>query len=321
MARKVRIEYAGAFYHVLNRGNYRSWIFEDEGMRKSFLRCLREVCEAKGWRLHAWVLMGNHYHLCVETPEPNLVEGMKWLQGTFANRFNRFRKVNGHVFQGRYKAILLDEDAVGAVCHYIHLNPVRAGLVEAHSLETYVDGSFHQLWNPRRRWAFQDFEVLLESTGSLADSPKGRRLYRDYLEWLSEEEPERKRLGFENMSRGWAKGTKEFKKAVSEDLNDEDLQKVVEAEASEMREPRWERVLEELLEYLGKSRSELEGARKCEDWKVCIARRLREKHLVPYVWIAENLHMGAVSTVQSQVSLNRKRFRDSDSRGIDLKHE
>jgi len=316
MARKVRIEYAGAYYHILNRGNYRSWIFEDEGVRKSFLKCLREVCEAKGWRLHAWVLMGNHYHLCVETPEPNLVEGMKWLQGTFANRFNRFRKMNGHVFQGRYKAILLDGDAVGAVCHYIHLNPVRAGLVKAESLETYADGSFHQLWNPRRRWPFQEFEVLLESTGALADTPKGRRSYRDYLEWLSEEEPERKRLGFESMSRGWAKGTKEFKKAVSEDLKDEDLRKVVEAEASEMREPRWERILGELLEELGKSRSDLEGVRKGEDWKVSIARLLREKYLVPYAWIAENLSMGAVSSVQSQVSLNRKKFRDSDSNGM-----
>jgi REP element-mobilizing transposase RayT len=127
MARKVRIEYAGACYHVINRGNYRSWIFDSEGARKSFLKCLREASEAMGWRLRAWVLMGNHYHLCIQTPEGNLVQGMRWLQSTFANRFNRFRKESGHVFQGRYKAILLDEDAAGAVCHYIHLNPVRVG--------------------------------------------------------------------------------------------------------------------------------------------------------------------------------------------------
>ena len=98
MARKVRVEYAGAFYHVINRGNYRSWIFETEGARKSFLKCLTEVCESKGWRIHAWCLMSNHYHLLIETPEPNLVMGMRWLQSTFANRFNRYRKENGHVF-------------------------------------------------------------------------------------------------------------------------------------------------------------------------------------------------------------------------------
>jgi len=246
--------------------------------------------------------MGNHYHLCVETPEPNLVEGMKWLQGTFANRFNRFRKMNGHVFQGRYKAILLDWDAVAAVCHYIHLNPVRSGLVEAESLQTYEQGSFHQLWNRRKRWSFQEFGMLLESTGSLADSPKGRKLYRDYLEWLSEEEPERQRLGFESMSRGWAKGTKEFKKAVVEDLRDEDLRKVVEAEAAEMREPRWQRALGEMLDELGKGDFELEAAR-----------------MVPYAWIAENLRMGAVSSVQSQVSLNRKKFKEGKAHWSILK--
>jgi REP element-mobilizing transposase RayT len=98
MARKTRIAYPGAYYHVINRGNYRSWIFESLGARVSFLECLSQTCESMGWRLHGWCLMGNHYHLCIETPSPNLVEGMKWLQSTFANRFNRFRKSNGHVF-------------------------------------------------------------------------------------------------------------------------------------------------------------------------------------------------------------------------------
>jgi len=88
----------------------------DGRARQSFLTCLEEACSSMDWRLYAWCLMGNHYHLCIETPHPNLVEGMRWLQSTFANRFNRFRKSNGHVFQGRYKAILLDGDAVGAVC-------------------------------------------------------------------------------------------------------------------------------------------------------------------------------------------------------------
>jgi len=92
MARKTRIEYEGACYHVINRGNYRSWIFESVGARQSFLACLEEACATMGWRLHAWCLMGNHYHLCLETPHPNLVEGMRWLQSAFANCFNRYRK-------------------------------------------------------------------------------------------------------------------------------------------------------------------------------------------------------------------------------------
>jgi putative transposase len=231
---------------------------------------------------------------------------MRWLQSTFSNRFNRFRKENGHVFQGRYKAILLEGDAVGPVCHYIHLNPVRAGLVAAERLEAYGDSGFHQLWYPRKRWSFQECGSGLEAAGGLADTPKGRSLYRDYLGWLAEEEPERKRLGFEKMSRGWAIGTKAFKKAVSEDLEDEELRKVVEAEAWEIREPRWERSLAHGLAQLGRDESQLREGRKGEVWKVALARWLRETHQVPNGWIANRLSMGTRDGVSSLISRHRK---------------
>ena len=172
------------------------------------------------------------------------------MQSTFANRFNRYHHANGHVFQGRYKAILLDGDALGAVCHYIHLNPVRAGLVEASSLKQYEDSSFSHLWYPSRRSAFESPELALEFAGGLSDSRVGRRKYREYLDWLAQSEGERKRMGFERMSRGWVKGTKDFKRAVLDDLNDEQIQRVVEAEASQMREPRWERTLREALRVI-----------------------------------------------------------------------
>src|SRR5688572_16507787 len=105
MARKLRLEFAGACYHVINRGNYRRDLFKDEGAAASFQSCLFEACTRFRWRLHAFVIMRNHYHLAVETPEPNLSEGMKWLQGTWAARFNRFRSESGRPFQGRYKAL------------------------------------------------------------------------------------------------------------------------------------------------------------------------------------------------------------------------
>ena len=104
MARKLRLEFAGACYHVINRGNYRRELFGDDGTRDAFQRCLFEACERFEWRLHAFVIMRNHFHLAAQTPEPNLSEGMKWLQGTWAARFNRFRRENGRPFQGRYKA-------------------------------------------------------------------------------------------------------------------------------------------------------------------------------------------------------------------------
>lgn len=305
MPRKVRIEYAGAIYHLINRGNYRSFIFETEGARKSFLGCLDEACRSMQWRLYAWCLMGNHYHLCLQTHEPNLVEGMRWLQSTFANRFNRFRKVNGHVFQGRYKAILLDADALGAVCHYIHLNPVRAGVVQAPMLQSYADSSFARLWYPSRRAGYESPEVALDYAGGLTDSPAGRRKYRDYLGYLSDNKGEQDALGFETMTKGWIKGGKDFKKTVLNELGDEQIRKVAESEAKELREPQWERALEEALSVLGRNRTELTAGRKGEPWKISLARYQREKHLTPYRWIARNLNMGAPSYVQSLVSRHR----------------
>ncbi len=280
-------------------------IFESEGARKSFLNCLAEVCVAQGWRLHAWVLMSNHYHLCLETPKANLVEGMKWLQSTFANRFNRYRKANGHVFQGRYKAILLEGKAVGPVIHYIHLNPVRAGLVTAVELQQYTESSFHPLWYPSKRWPFLMVDMALKEAGGLPDTPKGRRHYREYLAWLSEDDAERKHLEFETMCRGWVKGGKEFRKAVLDDLKEDVYLKVVEAEAEELREPLWERRLKEGLEVLGKSEAELMSARKGCDWKVALARHLRERSLTPNRWLAARLNMGTPKSVSSRVSFHR----------------
>jgi REP element-mobilizing transposase RayT len=97
MARKRRLEFPGACYHVINRGNYRTHIFQSEGAKAAFEVCLFEACAKSGWVLHAFVLMSNHYHLALETPEGNLVAGMHWLQATFANRFNQLRGVTGRV--------------------------------------------------------------------------------------------------------------------------------------------------------------------------------------------------------------------------------
>ena len=319
MARKVRIEYENAYYHVINRGNYRSWIFETEGARKSFLECLTLTAEAKGWRVHAWCLMSNHYHLLIQTPDANLVEGMKWLQSTFANRFNRYRHAHGHVFQGRYKSILLDSDGIGPVAHYIHLNPVRAGLVEAKCLETYQASSFNQLWYPSKRWSFMDFECCLEAAGGLQDTRAGKHSYRDYLVWLSADDEACRDLGFETMSRGWAKGTKAFKKAVLDDQQDVLRGRIVESEAAEMREPRWERNLAYGLAALGRHADELETSKKGERWKVALARYLRERLLVPNAWLAERLQMGTSNSVSSRVSRYRRESGSSDDEWNTLK--
>jgi REP element-mobilizing transposase RayT len=131
MARPLRIEYAGALYHVTSRGDRQEAIFEDDQERAAFLNILGEVVSRFLWRCHAYCLMGNHYHLMIETPEANLTKGMRQLNGVFTQWSNRRHKRSGHLFQGRYKAILVDRDSYFLeLARYIVLNPVRAAMVK-----------------------------------------------------------------------------------------------------------------------------------------------------------------------------------------------
>ncbi|MBI4660250.1 MAG: transposase, partial [Verrucomicrobia bacterium] len=106
MPRPLRVEFAGAIYHLMNRGDRREPIFLDDDDRQTFLNTLGEACEKTGWQVHAYCLMSNHFHLVAETPQPNLVAGMKWLLGTYSGRFNRRHQYFGHLFSGRYKSVV-----------------------------------------------------------------------------------------------------------------------------------------------------------------------------------------------------------------------
>jgi putative transposase len=113
MARKLRVEYPGAIYHVMNRGDRREPIFRDEEDRRRFITTLGEACAKTGWQVHALCLMHNHFHLVVETPRANLVAGMRWFLGTCTGRFNRRHRLFGHLFSGRYKALIVDGSGNG----------------------------------------------------------------------------------------------------------------------------------------------------------------------------------------------------------------
>ena len=131
MARALRIEYPGAFYHVMHRGNAGSDIFQSERDRERFLEYLGKAVERYGLRIHTYCLMTNHYHLLIETPEPNLSQAIKWINVSYSAYFNRKQRRSGHLFQGRYKAILVDADEyLLHLSRYIHLNPIRARMVE-----------------------------------------------------------------------------------------------------------------------------------------------------------------------------------------------
>lgn len=132
MARPLRLEFAGALYHVTARGNRRELIFEDNEDHQKFLLLLDEVCNTYNWVCHAYCLMGNHYHLMIETPDANLSRGMRQLNGVYTQSFNRKHNRVGHVFQGRYKAILVEKQSyLLELARYIVLNPVRSQMVRS----------------------------------------------------------------------------------------------------------------------------------------------------------------------------------------------
>jgi putative transposase len=131
MARPLRVEYPGAVYHVTTRGNARNKIFSDDQDRLGFLAVLDTAVKRFNWLCHAYCLMDNHYHLVIETPDANLSIGMRQLNGIYTQKYNRRHATPGHIFQGRFKAILVDKDNyLLELCRYVVLNPVRAKMVE-----------------------------------------------------------------------------------------------------------------------------------------------------------------------------------------------
>jgi REP element-mobilizing transposase RayT len=131
MARPLRLAFAGGVYHVTARGNERKAIVRDDVDRARFLDTLAAMVDQYGVLCHAWVLMDNHYHLLLETPAPNLSLAVRYLNGVYTQRFNRRHRRVGHLFQGRFKAIVVEKEAyLLELCRYVVLNPVRAGVVK-----------------------------------------------------------------------------------------------------------------------------------------------------------------------------------------------
>src|SRR5436190_13054435 len=187
MARRLRLEYAGAIYHLLNRGDRREAIFRDDADRRRFLETLGETCAKTDWAVHAWCLMSNHFHLVVETPKANLVDGMKWFLGTYTVRFNRRHKLLGHLFSGRYKALLVEGSGNGylkSVCDYVHLNPVRANLLLAtEKLRDYRWSSYgHYLKAGGERYTWLRVDRLFGECGIPNDSAAGREHFEIMME-------------------------------------------------------------------------------------------------------------------------------------------
>jgi putative transposase len=306
MARTLRLECEGACYHVINRGNYRRALFASEGAAAAFERALSETAGRFGWRIHAYVIMSNHFHLAVETPKPNLSAGMKYLQGTWANRFNRYRGERGRPFQGRYKSLHVEPGhALAQVAHYIHLNPVRARITSMEQLSAFRWSSLW--WSARKnRPAWLEVETVLKETGGLNDGPAGWRSYRTYLSLLAEEDPRQRQGKFGDMSRGWVVGTKEFRRDMAKELKQRgaDLELPTragnEGAAAELLHEDWTDRLERAAKA-GRIDLQNLGSWKSAEEKVVLAAALRRTSGVSNGWLSENLKMGTPASVSQFV--------------------
>ena len=310
MARKLRIQFPGAVYHVLNRGDRREAIFRDDTDRRLFLETLAEACAKTDWKVHGYCLMPNHFHLVVETPQANLVAGMKWFLGTFTNRFNRRHRLFGHLFGGRYKALVVEAEAPGylkAVCDYVHLNPVRARLVAAaEPLKSYAWSSFPEyLRSASRRPGWLRVDRLLGEHGIRQDTRAGRRVFEQRLEEQrrAEHDPE----AWVAMRRGWCLGDETFRKEVLAQVSEQRGAHHYGAELREGEEEKAERLLREELARCRWAERDLAGKPKTDRQKARIAGRLRRETTMTLAWIAQRLHMGSVNTLRNTLRLCNSR--------------
>lgn len=204
MARPLRIEFPGAVYHITSRGNERRAIFRANGDRNAFLGFLAITARRFGWSITAWVLMTNHYHFVVQTPEPNLSRGMQWLNGAYAGWFNHRYKRSGHLFQGRFKALLVEKEAYFRnVLRYVVLNPVSAKLVERP--EAYRWSSYRMTAGLESSPDWFDSAAALDAFDD--DRARAHEQYRDFVIAPHDDEQlwDRVMNGMYLGTRDWAK--------------------------------------------------------------------------------------------------------------------
>ena len=301
MPRQLRIEYPGAIYHVMNRGNQRNDIFRDVRDREMFLEAFEEACGKTEWQVHAFCLMRNHFHLVVETPQANLVAGMKWLLGVYTKRHNMRHKTCGHLFAGRYKSLVVDGSGNGylrTVCDYVHLNPVRAGLIRGREpLESFRWSSFGEYLKPssqRRFWMRVD--RLFGEKGIPRDTVAGREEFARLMERRRREEAS---SDYGAVRRGWCLGGEEFRRELLAAAAERAGPGHYGAVRRESGEEKARRLVAEGLKRLGWDDHELSRRRKGDKEKVKLARQLREQTTMTLAWVAEHLQMGRWTNVSN----------------------
>lgn len=293
----------------MNRGDRREPIFWDDADRHWFLGTLGEACAKTGWQVHAVCLMPNHFHLVIETPRGNLVAGMKWLLGTYTGRFNRRHDLYGHLFSGRYKALLVDGSDSGylkAVCDYVHLNPARAKLLRPEqALREYRWSSWPEyLKRPGRRWSWLRVDRLLGEYRIPKDSTAGRRQLERALE---ERRAAESGADYWELRRGWCWGAESFRKELLDRTQGRLGPENYGVERRETEEARAESVVIEEMKRLRWTEAELGVRAKGDPGKLAIAVRLRAETAVTVKWIAQRLQMGAGGYVHHLLYCRRRK--------------
>lgn len=323
MPRSIRIEYPGAFYHVMARGNRREEIFVDDQDRRFFLKTLGEACGMTGWRVHAWVLMSNHYHLFVETPEANLSAGMQWLQNAYTRRFNTRHRVWGRLFGDRYKAVLVEGKQrcyYETLMDYIHLNPVRAKLVKPARQQSVLDYPWSSVSGghalaPGSRPKWLATESALGIFGC-RDTVGGRRKWVERLDRRAVEEeaeecgtvlrPEDLDGRCSHLRRGWYWGSQAFAEGALK-LAEAALARTRSRSYRGSREKkthdtaRAEELLAAGLKAAGLEGEEVERLAGSDPRKVTIARVVWERTTVSQKWLADRLGMKSAANVSQQL--------------------
>ena len=288
----------------MSRANGKGNIFESDVDRQDFLKTVAEACEKTGFEVHAYCLMRNHFHLVVETPQGNLVAGMRWLLSAYTLRFNPRHKRFGHVFSGRYKALIVDGSGDGylrTACDYVHLNPVRARLLKTEQrLLEYLWSSFGlYLAASAHRPSWLRVDRLLGGYGIQRDDAAGRKTFERRMEARRVEESDGEE--WKTMRRGWCLGPAEFKASLLERMEG----KLGEHHSGELKiesaQAKAERIIADELKRRGWSVRQLEERSKSDPEKFSLAARLRRETTLTLPWIAVRLHMGSWKSLNAKL--------------------
>jgi putative transposase len=301
MARQLRIQYQGAIYHLMSRGDRREEIFRDDLDRKIFLQTLGGACQKTRWQVHAYCLMSNHFHLVVETPRANLVEGMKWFLGTYTMRFNRRHKVSGHLFAGRYKSLLIDGATPGylrTACDYVHLNPARAKLLGSRErLHKYRWSNYPSYLRGRqRREPWLRCDRLLGEHGLQKES---RRSRLEFARSMEHRRAEPNDPMAQQIRRGWSFGAEDFIARLLDRMSGKVSEHHHARERVQTDQQRAEAIISARLKKLGWGKADLVVRRKSDPHKVALARDLRAETTMGLKWIACRLEMGSWTHVSN----------------------